>query len=550
MPSPRRTAVASCLLTLACLLPPAIPLGAEEPVHWEVIHRLRHEGFHDSEAMKLLEELTHEIGPRLTGSPAMRRANEWTRDKLAGWGLANAHLEGFEFGRGWSFSRTAVHMVAPRSMPLIALPKAWTPGTEGAVRGVAMRVAIESEEDLEEHRGELEGKILLLDEARQLRDSTEPEFTRYDAAGLEEVSTFEIPGDADRRDRWRKRFAKRWKLRRAMHEFLVEEGVLATLEVSSRDGGMLRLGGGGSRHPEESVGVPSLVVAAEQYNHLVRLLERGQEVALEIEVEARFHDGDGQAYNTVAEIPGTDLAEEVVLLGGHLDSWHAGTGATDNGAGVVIAMEAVRLLKELELRPRRTVRIVLWGGEEQGLLGSRAYVAEHYASRPEPEDPEERRKPSFLRQERGPLTVKPDHAEVAAYFNLDNGGGRIRGIWAQENVAAKPIFEAWLRPFHDLGADTVTLNNTRGTDHLSFVGVGLPGFQFVQDPLDYFAHTHHTQADTLDHIVAEDLKQAAVVMASFVYHAAMRDELLPRPPMPEDGENEEDDEDDDAAQEG
>ena len=311
--------------------------------------------------------------------------------------------------------------------------------------------------------------------------------------------------------------------------------MLATVEVSERDGGIVRVGGGGSREPGEDPGVTGLVMAAEHYNRVARLLERKTEVELEIDVEARFHDEDRMAYNTIAEIPGTDRKAEIVLVGAHLDSWHAGTGATDNASGSAVVMEAVRILKALDLKPRRTIRIGLWAGEEQGLLGSRAYVTEHLASRPEPK-PEEADVPSFVRRETGPLTLKPDHARFAAYFNLDNGTGRIRGIYAQQNAAAKPIFDAWLEPFHDLGAKTVTLRNTGGTDHLPFDAVGLPGFQFIQDPGDYFTRTHHTHMDVYDRIQREDLMQASVVMAAFAYNAAMRDELFPRKPLPKDAQ--------------
>ena len=245
------------------------------------------------------------------------------------------------------------------------------------------------------------------------------------------------------------------------------------------------------------------------------------------------------AYDTVAEIPGTDLADQVVMLGGHLDSWHAGTGATDDGAGVVMAMEAVRILQAAGLHPRRTIRIALWSGEEQGLLGSRGYVSQHFASRPEPETEEARRMPSWLRKPTGPLEVKPEHAKLSAYFNVDNGGGKIRGIYTQGNVAVAPIFEAWIEPLRDLGVTTVTNNDTGSTDHVSFDRVGLPGFQFIQDGLDYFSTTHHTNADTYDHLEREDLVQGSVVLAAFVWQAANRDGMIPRKPMPKDPETDE-----------
>jgi Zn-dependent M28 family amino/carboxypeptidase len=273
-------------------------------------------------------------------------------------------------------------------------------------------------------------------------------------------------------------------------------------------------------------------MAAEHYNRIARLLDRQIDVELEVDVRSRFHDDDPTAFNTLAEIPGTDRRGEVVMLGAHLDSWHAGTGATDNAAGSAVAMEAVRILQALDVKPRRTIRIALWSGEEEGLLGSRAYVSEHFGTRAEPADPRERELPSYLRRETGPITTKPDHARLAAYFNVDNGTGRIRGIYAERNAAVVPIFEAWLRPLADLGATTVTLRHTGGTDHLSFDTVGLPAFQFIQDEADYETRTHHTNLDVYDRLQKNDLMQAAVVLASFVYDAAMRPERLPRRTAP------------------
>lgn len=516
------------VLALLCAVP-ATPAPAAEPVDWEMVTRIRQEGLQRSQAMDMLTELTQDIGPRLTGSPQMKQANEWTRDKMAEWGL-DARLEEWgPFGRGWTFRRASAHLLKPQAFPLIVLPYAWTPGTDGPVRGPVMKVKFESDKDLEEHQGKLQGKILFLDDARPLIDATEPSLQRYTDEELSELTIFELEERGG--GNWRERARKRWEMRQKLTPFLVEEGVLAVVNVSSRDGGLVRVGGAGSREVDEDPGVPRLQMAAEHYNRVLRLLERDHEVEMEIEVDARFHDDDLMAYNTLADLPGTDKADEVVLVGGHLDSWHGGTGATDNGAANIVAMEAVRILKALGVEPRRTIRVALWSGEEQGLLGSRAYVDQHYADFPEPK-PGEEDLPRFLRDDsRGP-EILPDHANVSVYFNLDNGGGKIRGIYAQQNAAVVPIFRAWLEPFHDLGATTVTMNDTRGTDHLSFQRVGLPGFQFIQDGLDYFSRTHHTNMDTLDHVVETDLKQAAVVLASFVYHAAMRDELLPRGPMP------------------
>ena len=480
--------------------------------------------------MEIARKLTEELGPRLTGSPNMKAANEWTRDELASWGLDGAHLESFEFGRGWTFTEASVHMVAPSKQPLSALPKAWTPGTNGTVRGEAMRVDIDSLDDLEQYRGKVAGKILFTEKARTVEDGDDIRFRRHTDDGLEELTKFPIPGGQDERSAFRERFRKRYEMREAYHDFLTAEGVLATVELSSRDYGIIRVTGGGSREPDENPGVTVLAMATEHYNRVVRHLEAGETVELEIRVDAQFHDEETLAYNTVGEIPGSDLAHELVMLGAHMDSWHAGVGATDNAAGSSVVLEAMRILTAIGVKPRRTIRVALWSGEEQGLIGSREFVREHLAYREI--KPGEEKLPRFLRDDSGPLTLKPGHEHFAAYFNLDNGSGKIRGVWAQENAAVVPIFQAWLEPFHDLGAETVSLRNTGGTDHLSFDAVGLPGFQFIQDRLDYQTRTHHTHLDTYDHLREDDLKQASVIMASFVYHAAMRDEKLPRKPMP------------------
>jgi Zn-dependent M28 family amino/carboxypeptidase len=280
--------------------------------------------------------------------------------------------------------------------------------------------------------------------------------------------------------------------------------------------------------------VTALVLSAEHYNRISRLLDRKLDVEMEVDVKASFHDEDLNSYNVIAEIPGTDKKGELVMLGAHLDSWHAGTGATDNAAGSAVVMEAIRILKALDVKPKRTIRVGLWTGEEQGLLGSRAYVAEHFASRPEPNDPEERELPAFMRRSGGPISLKPEHERFSVYFNLDNGTGKIRGIYTQQNAGAAPIFEAWLAPFRDLGATTVTNRNTGGTDHQSFDAVGLPGFQFIQDQADYQTRTHHTNLDVYDRLQREDMMQASVIMAAFAYHAAMRDGRFPRKAMPRD----------------
>jgi Zn-dependent M28 family amino/carboxypeptidase len=336
----------------------------------------------------------------------------------------------------------------------------------------------------------------------------------------------------DGRDERRRRGIERAKLRKALNEFMEKEKVVATLEPSGLTNGIIRVSSGGSYTPGESVGVPALVMAAEHYNEVMRLVQDGEKVQIEVDVAARYHDDDPQAYNTVAEIQGTDKKDEIVMAGAHLDSWHAGTGATDNGAGCVVVMEAARILKALGVKPRRTIRFALWTGEEEGLIGSRMYVKQHFATRPENKDPKQKDLPEFFRTETWPIQVKPEHAKLAAYFNLDNGTGKVRGIYAEENAAVRPIFEAWIAPLADLGVTALTPQPTGGTDHISFDRVGLPGFQFIQDPMDYESRTHHTNLDTYDHLHRDDLMQASVVMASFLYNAAMRPEPLPRKPMP------------------
>jgi hypothetical protein len=520
------------LLALAILAAVASSLSAaEEAVDLEMMTRIRDEGLTNSKVMDTVGYLTDVIGPRVTGSPQLREANDWTRQRLESWGLANAHLEGFQFGRGWSLERAVVQMVKPSPATLLAVPGGYTPGTDGPKRGKVVKVKIESEADAEKYRGQLAGRIVLLGDPRDTANPEKAQFLRYSEPQLDDLARYDMaPG------RWspvdREAAVRRVRLAGFLRSFFVAEKALATIAVSPTDAGIVLVGRGGSWVKGEDPGVPSLVMAAEQYNRLARLIDRDVDVELELDIRARFHDEDPTAYNTIAEIPGTDKKGEIVMLGAHLDSWHAGTGATDNAAGSAVAMEAVRILQALDVKPRRTIRIALWSGEEEGLLGSKAYVADHFGTRAGTPDPRERDLPSYLRREAtGPVTTKPDHARLSAYFNVDNGTGKIRGIYAERNAAVAPIFEAWLRPLHDLGATTVTLRHTGGTDHLPFDAVGLPAFQFIQDEADYETRTHHTNLDVYDRLQKNDLIQAAVVLAAFTYDAAMRPERMPRRPL-------------------
>jgi hypothetical protein len=491
--------------------------------------RIRQEGFRNSKVMDTAEGLMDFVGARLTGSPNMKRANEWTRDKLTEFGLANAHLESWgPFGRGWSYQECTVRLTSPDTAQLWALPRAWTPGTNGIVSGKPVKVKIETLEDIEKWRGKLAGKIVLNGDARELKPHEQSQFSRLDDKTLSEIERYEI---AQARPRFtREEFAKRTAFRKALTKFLGDEKPLVMIEPGNTDFGTFIVQGAGTQRDGEQYPVPSIVLSAEHYNRLARLADGNKDFTVEVNVKTTYHDTDKNAYNTIAEIPGTDKKGEIVMLGAHLDSWHGGTGATDNGAGSVVAMEAVRILKAIGIAPKRTIRIALWSGEEEGLLGSRAYVSEHFASRPEP-SPAERDLPSSMRANTGPLTFKPEHAKLAGYFNLDNGTGKVRGVYMQGNAAVAPIFEAWIEPLRDLGVTALTSRDTGGTDHLSFDAVGLPGFQFIQDEIEYEPRTHHTNYDVYERLQREDLMQAAVVMATFVWETANRPEMLPRKPL-------------------
>ena len=523
----------AALALLALLVAPIAPTRAEEP-DLDVLGRIRAEGFHHSEVMDHARHLTDVIGPRLTGSPPMRQANDWTRERFAQWGLADAHLEPYEFGEGWSFARCELRLAAPTGGLLAALPKAWTPGTEGrTVRGVAMRAKLDKLAAVDSLAGKVAGKILFISDDDKRKDVAKPMFERYSADELRDLQEFDVPAGRDA-DSWRKRRREREALRRHINEFLAAEGAIATVERSSFDHGAVRVGGGGtSGHAGEPAGVPALVASAEAYDRVTRLLADDQTVELELTVDATFHRDDTHAWNTVAELPGRDRRGQVVMAGAHLDSWHAGTGATDNAAGVAVVMEAARILKKLGVAPKHTIRFALWSGEEEGLLGSRAYVTAHFATRPAPTDSAQLALPADMRAETWPILPKPDCDKLIAYFNLDNGGGRIRGLYAQENLGAKALFERWTQPLHDLGADVITMENTGSTDHVPFDRVGLPGFEFVQDQRDYFTRTHHSNLDTYDYLDRDDLVQASVVLASVLWEAANHEGAFPRKPMPE-----------------
>ena len=527
------------LVRAVCLLlvmSPVVNLWSQDrdrdKVDLETMGRIRYEGFHDSKVMDYASGLMDSIGERLTGSPNMKRANEWTRDQLAAMGLANAHLESWgPFGRGWANQYVNVRMTAPDVVTLLAYPKAWTPGTNGVMQGKCVRATIEKKEDFEKYKGKLSGMIVILGADAEVKPITEAPYKRMSDDDLAKLADYQIPPD---RPGFRMAdYIKRQQFTKDLNQFFADEKVLAVMDHSrgTAGGGTVFVQSGGSYKPGETTTVPQLTMASVHWTRIARLLDQKKDVSLELNVTNTFYDDDPMQYDTIAELPGTDKKDELVMLGAHLDSWHAGTGATDNGAGTIVMMEAMRILKALDIHPRRTIRIGLWSGEEEGLLGSQGYVQNHFGARPAMDDPGMKGMPTLLRREAGDVTVKPEQAKVSAYFNVDNGSGKIRGVHLQENEAVAPIFEAWMKPFNDLGMTTLTMRNTGGTDHLSFDAVGIPGFQFIQDPIEYETRTHHSNMDVYDRLQPDDLKQMAVIVAGFVYDAAMRDQMLPRKPI-------------------
>ncbi len=537
-----RRVVALCLVVVLSFGPLAL---AEDKADLAAIYKIKDEGFNRSQVMDILSYLTDVHGPRLTGSPNIRKAQDWAQAKFKEWGLANVHTEKYNFGRGWYLKRFSAHMVEPDYAPLIAFPKAWTPGMASAVKAEAIRVDIATEADFDKYKGKLKGLYVLTQPPRDVTAHFTPQGTRFTEEEMARLGAAPDPGagagfgpippprqavQGQPPAPQRGGFGNQG-FQRKLTAFFVQEGIAATVEPGRGDGGTIFVSSGGDRSPTAPPTPPQVVMAVEHYNRICRILAKNLKVSLEIEYQADFTPA-GDDFNVLAEIPGTDKKDELVMLGAHFDSWHSGTGATDNAAGSAVTMEAIRILKTLGFQPRRTIRIGLWSGEEQGLLGSRAYVNEHFASRPAPPPGADRTSEEFRRIQMTPPTIKPEQAKVAGYFNLDNGTGKVRGIYLQGNEEVRPIFAAWLAPFKDLGATTLSIRNTGGTDHLAFDGGGMPGFQFIQDVVEHDSRTHHSNMDVYDRIQRGDMMQAAVIMASFVYHTAMRDEKLPRKPLP------------------
>ena len=521
-----------------------LPQPATETLDYAMYQRIREEGLSHSHVMEFASGLMDGIGPRLTGSPNLKHANEWTRDQFTAMGCANAHLEDWgEFGMGWRQLNAWVRMSAPDTAVFIAQALPWSPSSHGAVSGGAVWVDAKDEKDLEKYKGKLAGKIVFFGAMRDVKPIDKPLFERRDEANLK--TTVEYPVHVGEAGDGFQEFIKRLEFREKVGQFLAAEHA-AGIVVPSRDG---RNGGGSggtifddggsgmgwfTYQREHAEALPIVVMAIESYGRVYRLLKANVPVNIEMDVETEFTGDHEHGFDTIAEIPGTDpkLKDEVVMVGGHLDSWASATGATDNGAGTVVAMEVMRILNALHVQPRRTIRVGLWTGEEQGEFGSYGYVKQHFGFVPLSTAPDQVKLPDFLRKPAGPVQLKPEQQKISGYFNVDNGSGKIRGIYLQQNAGIASIFQQWMAPLQDLGVSTITMRDTGGTDHEAFDSVGVPGFQFIQDTLDYGSRTHHSNMDTYERLQPDDLAQAATVEAIFVYNTAMRDQMLPRKPMP------------------
>jgi carboxypeptidase Q len=495
-----------------------------EPI---TINRISDEGFNHSQVVDTAEYLADEIGGRMTNSPAMRKAERWTQERFKAWGLKEVRTEAFDFGRGWWIESSHVRMIAPRPIELRAIPLAWTPATNGALNAPIIVAPMANESDFTDWKGKLAGKIVLITWPAPPKDDADAPFQRLADADIAKLDKYEQPTfDPEQR----KKRIERYRFRPNLDAFLAQEGAVALVQMSRTEGRLVHGEGYGYR-VGKTPKLPGIELAAEDYRKLARLAKRG-EVRLEIDSRVHFEDADHNAYNVFAEIPGEDPRAGYVMAGAHLDSWVAGDGAADNGAGSAVIMESARILASLGVHPKRTIRFALWAGEEEGLLGSAAYVEKHLAHRPANADASEADLPPYFSGDNYPVQTLPGFADLAGYFNLDNGSGKIRGIYTEGNFAVVPIFREWLMPFASLGASTVVSEPTGGTDHVFLSRLGLPGFQFIQDPLDYETRVHHTDLDVFDHLRPLDLRQASVVLATVLMAAANTEKPLPRKTLP------------------
>jgi len=507
----------------------ALPAGAQQA---DDMNRVIDQGLNHSQVMQTAEYLMDRIGSRLTNSPQMRQAETWTQAQFQSWGLKNVHKDGFPFGRGWSIVSSSVRMTAPRVLQLTAIPVAWTPATNGTISAPIVVAPLKRERDFEAWHGKLAGKIVLVTLPNDGDEPGEPPFKRLTEENIAKLDQYRQPEyDPDSVDR----FIKRVTFATKVDAFLKAEHAVAWARMSYRDGKLLH-GEGYNYRVGQTPALPGVELAAEDYRRLARLAKVGPAPTLEINSNVQFDDSDTKAYNILAEIPGSDPKAGYVMAGAHLDSWVAGDGAADNGAGSAVVMESARILSTLGVRPKRTIRFALWVGEEQGLLGSLAYTEKYLATRPATGGAPEGGIEQFAHwRYRFPITPQAGHKDLVAYFNIDNGSGKVHGLYAEGNVAAVPLLHEWLQPFASMGAKAVVAAPTGGTDHVFMQAVGLPGYQFIQDPLDYGSRVHHTSIDTFDHLKAEDMRQASVVLAGVLLEAANSAKLLPRMPLPTKG---------------
>lgn len=509
------------------VMAPIATYAAERGVDGSTINRIVDQGMNHGRVTELIEHLSDQIGGRLTNSPAMRKAETWAQQSFREFGLKDVHTEGFDFGRGWWIESASSRMVAPRPLELHSIPVAWTPATKGTVAAPIVVAPIHKSADLAQWKGKLAGKIVLISYPEPPKDETTPAFKRWDDSEIGKLNAFRQPYYDP--EQLKDMLEHRVKLRKEIDSFMTAEGAVALVSMSRADDSLVH-GEGNGYKVGETPNLPAVEMAAEDYRRLARLAKVG-EVKLELNNQVHYEDADHKAYNVIADLPGSDPKAGYVMAGAHLDSWVAGDGAADNGAGVAVVMEAARILSSLNVHPKRTIRFVLWSGEEQGLLGSNAYIEQHLAQRPTPTDPELAKLSSGF-WNTYPIKTLPGYGEMTAYFNIDNGSGKIRGIFGEGNFADMPILRNWLAPFEGMGANKVVASPTGQTDHAVMSRLGLPAFQFIQDPLDYMSKVHHTNLDTFDHLRTEDLRQAAVVMASVLLNAAETDTPLPRNVLP------------------
>lgn len=521
----------TALAILALLLSSTTVSQERSPVDTTLIHRIKQEGMEHSRIMETLSWLTDVHGPRLTGSPQFRSAARWAMHRLSEMGLSDVHMEGTpHVVKGWTLNRYYAMVTAPVAFPIISFPKAWSPPTNGRIRGRVMVGDPVNDSVLSTYRGKLKGAFVLLGDLQNVEPHFKPEATRRTDESLLELANADLP--APRRPRRPREPDARALLDYRFQVMCLREGALALLTPSRGDGGnVFVMGASVPSHPDTAFSrrprsyepdapqiLPQVVIAAEHYNRMTRMLNLGMPVEMEMQLDVTFSRPDS-AYNIVADLPGNDLRDEVVMVGAHLDSWHGGTGATDNGVGVATCLEALRILKTLGLAPRRTIRVAFWGGEEQGTWGSSSFVERHLGTR-------------SGRDTNATITYMPEAGKFSVYFNMDNGTGRFRGVYMQGNEAARQVFREWLEPFGEYGASTLSLRNTGSTDHVAFDQIGLPAYQFIQDDIEYFPRSWHSTMDVYDRAIEQDLKQNAVMMASFAYLAASDPDRFPRKTPP------------------